>query len=129
LQTILEQSKSDNSFAELVQRQATAQKKGPAIPYIGVYLTQLTFSYEGNSDYQDGLVNFSKCVLISKIIEKILSFQARQFNFVIIEQIQEKLRALPKLDESELFAKSLQVEKAKLDPAEFQAMCDAETMS
>jgi hypothetical protein len=126
VQEILDESKSDNSFADLIHRHEVAQKKGQAIPYIGVYLTQLTFCYDGNPDYIDGLVNFSKCVLISKIIDRILSFQTKQFTFVIIEQIQQKLRDLPKLEESALFAKSLQVERNKLDKADFQAMMDAE---
>jgi hypothetical protein len=129
LQGIIDASKGDNSFAELVQLHANAQKRGAALPFIGVYLGQLTFSYEGNPDYIDGLVNFSKCVLIFKIVDRILSFQTKQFNFVVIDQIQEKLRALPKLDESDLFAKSLQVEKNKMDPADFRAQLEAERES
>ena len=49
-----------------------------------------------------------------------------QFNFIEIEQIQEKLRRLPRLDEGELFAKSLIIEPSRMTDEEFQAMYDAD---
>lgn len=125
VQHILDATKSDNNFAELLAIHDGAQAKGNALPYVGVYLTQLTFTYDGNHDFVDGLVNFSKCVGVSKVIDKILSFQTMQYNFIEIEQIQEKLRQLPRLDEGELFAKSLIIEPSKMTDEEFQAKYDA----
>jgi son of sevenless-like protein len=119
LDAILQASKSDNNFGYLLNLHNEAQRSGAALPYIGVYLTQLTFSYDGNADFLDGLVNFTKCVTLHRVIETVLSFQTKQFKFVVIDQIQQKLSALKRLDESVLFAKSLQVEPSKMDMEAF----------
>jgi glycine hydroxymethyltransferase/Rap guanine nucleotide exchange factor 1 len=115
LEEILEASKSDSNFANLLNLQNEAQKAGAALPYIGVYLTQLTFGYDGNPDFIDGKVNFSKCVTLFKVIETVLSFRTKQFKFVVIDQIQEKLKQLKRVGESDMFAKSLQIEPRKME--------------
>ena len=120
IEVILEASKSDKNFANLLQIHNDALAKGhPAIPYVGVYLTQLTFTYDGNPDFIEGKVNFSKCVGVYKIIDKILKFQTKQYNFLVIDQVQEKLRELKREDESKLFSKSLKVEDSKLSREKF----------
>jgi hypothetical protein len=120
VENLSNQTKSDNNFAELVRMQHTCLMKGPAIPHIGVYLGQLTFAYEGNQNDIDGLVSFTKCVLVYQIIGKILSFQIQQETSGIIEQVHQKLR------QPALVIKSLLVEKSKLDRVEFLAMYEAE---
>jgi hypothetical protein len=65
-------------------------------------------------------------VAVPKIIDRALSFQTKQFTFVAIDQIQQKLRRLTPLDDSALCARNLQVEPKQLDKADFQAMRDAE---
>ncbi|KAH0791649.1 RasGEF domain containing protein [Histomonas meleagridis] len=119
---ILDAIKSDDNFAKIRNIHDEGQKSGPCLPYIGVYLTQLTFFYDGNKDYIDDLVNYNKCIGIFKLIDKIQSFQIKQFNFVVIEQIQEKLSEIVMHDESELYAKSLSVEPGKVTAEEFEQM-------
>ena len=70
-------------------------------------------SYVGVKDYIDGYPNFTKCVKVFDLIDTILTFQQKQFNFVKIDQIQEKIKNFPKYDENELYAKSLQIESEK----------------
>ncbi|KAJ3258646.1 hypothetical protein HK103_003435 [Boothiomyces macroporosus] len=53
----------------------------PCIPYIGTYLTDLTYIEDGNPDLVDGLINFSKKELISKVIREIMEYQ--QFPYTI----------------------------------------------
>ncbi|KAJ3272827.1 hypothetical protein HDV01_005255 [Terramyces sp. JEL0728] len=53
----------------------------PCIPYIGTYLTDLTYIEDGNPDLIDGLINFSKKELISKVIREIMEYQ--QFPYTI----------------------------------------------
>ena len=119
---ILEACKSDDNFAKMRAIHDEGQKAGPCIPYIGVYLTQLTFFYDGNKDYIDDLVNYNKCVGVFNLINKIQSFQIKQFNYVVIEQIQEKLGEIRIHDEAELYAKSLCIEPGKITPEEFEKM-------
>ena len=127
IETILEAAKSDKNFANLLQIHNEALAKGrPAIPYVGVYLTQLTFTYDGNPDFIEGKVNFSKCIGVYRIIDKILKFQTKQYNFLRIEQVQEKLSALQREDESKLFSKSLQVEDSKMSREKFLEEYDSE---
>lgn len=118
---IIDATKSDDNFALMLQIHSEGQKQGACLPYIGVYLTQLTFFYDGNKDYIDDLVNFNKCIGVFKIIDKILSFQIKQFNYVVIEQIQEKLKEIKLHDEGELYAKSLAIEHNKITESEFKA--------
>ncbi|KAJ2998963.1 hypothetical protein HDV02_003801 [Globomyces sp. JEL0801] len=47
----------------------------PCIPFIGTYLTDLTYIEDGNPDFVDHLINFSKREMISKIIRNIMEFQ------------------------------------------------------
>uniref|UniRef100_A0A8C6QRZ2 RAS protein-specific guanine nucleotide-releasing factor 2 n=1 Tax=Nannospalax galili TaxID=1026970 RepID=A0A8C6QRZ2_NANGA len=48
----------------------------PAVPYLGMYLTDLAFIEEGTPNFtEEGLVNFSKMRMISHIIREIRQFQ------------------------------------------------------
>ena len=110
---ILNDASPDNNFAKIRQIYIKAKDSLPAMPYIGTYLTDLTFTYDGVQDYIDGNPNFTKCVKVFDLIDTILTFQQKQFNFVKVDQIQEKIKNLPKYDENELYAKSLQIESEK----------------
>lgn len=48
----------EKNYAEL--RRVLKTVPPPIIPYLGMYLTDLTFIEEGNKDVIDGLINFSK---------------------------------------------------------------------
>lgn len=48
----------------------------PMLPYLGQYLTDLTFIHEGNPDTNDkGLINFHKRTLMYKVISEMELFQ------------------------------------------------------
>ncbi|KAL6072419.1 Ras guanine nucleotide exchange factor, variant 2 [Balamuthia mandrillaris] len=49
----------------------------PTLPYLGVYLRDLTFIEEGNNTIsEDGLVNYEKIQLIGEVIREVQYFQA-----------------------------------------------------
>jgi len=62
----------------------------PTIPYLGVYLTDLTFIEEGNKNIVDrGLVNFDKCYLIAAVIGEIQQYQRIGYSHItVVREIQ-----------------------------------------
>ena len=69
----------------------------------GVYLTDLTFTEDGNPNLIDNLINFSKRELVYKIIEEVKQYQVTGYNFESKEPIFTFLAQLPVLKESSLF--------------------------
>lgn len=50
-------------------RDAISRCDPPSIPYVGMYLTDLSFIEEGTPNYSpEGLLNFSKMRMVSDII-------------------------------------------------------------
>lgn len=96
----------------------------PCIPYLGMYLTDLTFIEEGNPnnihppDADEGvlLINFSKRKLVYNVILEIQQYQQTAYNLQPVEQIQTFLRKFPNnLDDSELWKMSLKREPRNAD--------------
>mmetsp|Transcript_31586 Transcript_31586/g.79216 ORF Transcript_31586/g.79216 Transcript_31586/m.79216 type:complete len:865 (+) Transcript_31586:113-2707(+) len=56
----------------------------PLIPYIGVYLRDLTFIEDGNDSYLDsklGLINWEKATMLSAVFQEITRFQRSPYRF------------------------------------------------
>ena len=47
----------------------------PCVPYLGMYLTDLTFIEDGNADTIGGLINFSKRLLYASVLQEIKTYQ------------------------------------------------------
>ena len=124
INNIMNDAKSEKNFLALRTKhdEAPFNGGGQCIPYVGLYLTQLTFFYDGNADYIESLVNFSKCVGIFQLIDKILSFQKKEFTYVIIEQVQQKIFEMKLWDSSILSERSIQIEPNQLTFEEFEVM-------
>ncbi|XP_044518886.1 ras-specific guanine nucleotide-releasing factor 2 isoform X1 [Gracilinanus agilis] len=84
----------------------------PAVPYLGMYLTDLAFIEEGTPNFtEEGLVNFSKMRMISHIIREIRQFQ--QTSYRIDHQPKVTQYLLDKtliIDEDTLYELSLKIE-------------------
>ncbi|KAJ3227209.1 hypothetical protein HDU81_006846 [Chytriomyces hyalinus] len=75
--------------------------KLPAIPFLGVYLTDITFIDLGNPELlpcqqqspnparSDRIINFDKCRKIASVIKEIQKFQAVQFMHTPVEWMQD----------------------------------------
>mmetsp|Transcript_17426 Transcript_17426/g.44379 ORF Transcript_17426/g.44379 Transcript_17426/m.44379 type:complete len:1036 (-) Transcript_17426:126-3233(-) len=91
-------------------RNALHKSKCPAIPYLGVYLGDLTFMEDGNPDTIDDAINFKKRKLVYKQIAEMSFYQLEPYNFPLVEPIYTFLSELPHQEEKELFELSLQRE-------------------
>ena len=80
----------------------------PTIPYLGISLTDLTFIYEGSRDYShDGLINFSKCHMVSETLKTISQYQDISYNFEVVPVIRTFLQFPVIWDEGSRYAYSL----------------------
>ncbi|KAJ6238323.1 guanine nucleotide exchange factor [Anaeramoeba flamelloides] len=83
----------------------------PALPYLGVYLTDLTFISDGSPSKIEGLINFSKRKLLYNVIREIRKYQKVEYNLSPIHQIQQLLKKqLSDKNEKTLYQISLQNE-------------------
>jgi len=82
----------------------------PAIPFLGVYLTDLTFIEDGNPDEVQGMVNYFKRTLVFDVIKAVRRYQTTCYNLKMVPQMQRYLDGLPRLDEDEMYKISLELE-------------------
>ncbi|XP_076995405.1 ras-specific guanine nucleotide-releasing factor 2 isoform X2 [Tamandua tetradactyla] len=101
---------SEGRFKNL--RETLKNCNPPAVPYLGMYLTDLAFIEEGTPNFtEEGLVNFSKMRMISHIIREIRQFQ--QTSYRIDHQSKVTQYLLDKsliIDEDTLYELSLKIE-------------------
>eukprot|EP00300_Choanocystis_sp_HF-7_P039875 c6222_g1_i1.p1 GENE.c6222_g1_i1~~c6222_g1_i1.p1 ORF type:complete len:815 (+),score=182.58 c6222_g1_i1:28-2445(+) len=98
----------------------------PCVPYLGVYLSDLTFMEEGNKDFlPNGHINFFKSQLVSRVISEVMLYQQKGYNFHPVPQIQnfftlpdlsvDEFKKEMKLASDELYEKSLKYESRGAD--------------
>jgi son of sevenless-like protein len=96
----------------------------PLVPYIGIYLTDLTFVEDGNKDYiphattERKLINWAKRKMVYEFISKIQEYQVKTYEIAPVFQIQQVIEAAlsePFLSEKENYEVS-----KKREPMECQ---------
>ncbi|KAJ3442447.1 ras guanine nucleotide exchange factor a [Anaeramoeba flamelloides] len=101
--------KYDSGFKEY--KQMIESKIPPLVPYLIVFLTEISYISNNFPDKIDGLINFSKRKLLYNVVIKIQQYQRISYKFYPIHQIQVLLkRGLPVKTEKELFQISLKRE-------------------
>jgi len=102
---------SSGSYKNL--RATLRQKSPPGIPYLGVFLTDLTFLNDGNSKYLDsGLINFDKCRRVSAVIQEIIQYQQTPYCLLSVDDIQTYLHTVDIINDEEVIYKmSLVIEE------------------
>ncbi|XP_062455672.1 ras-specific guanine nucleotide-releasing factor 2 isoform X1 [Rhea pennata] len=101
---------SEGRFKNL--RETLKNCNPPAVPYLGMYLTDLAFIEEGTPNFtEEGLVNFSKMRMISHIIREIRQFQQTSYRIEYQQKVTHYLldKALI-IDEDTLYELSLKIE-------------------
>jgi len=85
----------------------------PCIPYMGMYLTDLTFINDGNHTYlENKQVNFDKCRRLSAVIQEVVQYQQTPYCLQSVEEIQNYLNTLDfERDDDKIYKLSLQLEE------------------
>ncbi|XP_033228809.1 ras-specific guanine nucleotide-releasing factor 2-like [Belonocnema kinseyi] len=101
---------SDGRFRNL--RDALHRCDPPCIPYLGLYLTDLSFIEEGTPNFtEDGLLNFSKMRMIAHVIREIRHFQQTPYKIELISKVTNYLLDPSLLlDDDEMYRISLEIE-------------------
>eukprot|EP01113_Clastostelium_recurvatum_P012900 TRINITY_DN1672_c1_g2_i1.p1 TRINITY_DN1672_c1_g2~~TRINITY_DN1672_c1_g2_i1.p1 ORF type:complete len:1036 (-),score=245.76 TRINITY_DN1672_c1_g2_i1:64-3171(-) len=86
--------------------------KGAALPWIGVFLQDLTSLEETPTNTADGLVNFNKMRLLANVFRGVVKYQAQKFQFQLVPSIQSQLvrDVVGETDEKRLYELSLMAE-------------------
>ncbi|KAL7754368.1 hypothetical protein RI367_000349 [Sorochytrium milnesiophthora] len=89
----------------------------PAIPFLGVYITDLTFIEDGNPDFlpETHYINMDKRRKVAKIINEIKQYQASQYILEPDPSLVSFFSTVKTCEDSELFALSLRAEPLKDD--------------
>ena len=80
----------------------------------------MTFIEDGNPDYIDGLINFTKRSLVYKILKQIEVFQLEAYNFVTVPLLRAYLMNLPQINDKDLYAQSLLIEPRNAKRSEIE---------
>lgn len=114
---------SQRNFAEY--RQRLKSTVAPCLPFLGVYLTDMTFIDDGNADRRlspggKSLINFDKYVKITRILNEIDQFQV-SYKLSEVDEIQKYLKATLETvqqDDQVFYAMSLKREPKEEDPTD-----------
>lgn len=94
-----------------ILRDELKKASNPCIPYLGLYMSDLTFLDNGNPNFHSsGLINFSKCRLIYHQIRDLILRQDKSYNFEEVPALHESLIKFNFLDTDVLYDVSLQRE-------------------
>ncbi|KAG9040495.1 hypothetical protein FS837_000553 [Tulasnella sp. UAMH 9824] len=76
-------------------RQLLATIAPPCIPFLGVYLTTLTFIQDGNKDMlnkENNMINFGKRQKAAEVIREIKTYQSRPYNLTELPNVQDLIQ-------------------------------------
>ncbi|KAI3658394.1 hypothetical protein MP638_001394 [Amoeboaphelidium occidentale] len=85
----------------------------PCIPFLGIYLTDLTMIESGNADFlreNKDLINFHKRYLTSQVIQEITRFQHAAYDLEPVEEIASWLTSREVKDVQQVYEISLELE-------------------
>ena len=92
-------------------RDALHNADPPCIPYLGTYLTDLTFIEDGNQDMINDLINMTKRGYYFDVILEVQQYQLKPYNLQEVYQIQQLIKdPLEFMEDNPLYKLSLQRE-------------------
>lgn len=83
----------------------------PILPYLGVYLTDLTFIEDGHKDTSaDGKINFLKRTQLASVIQDIMQYQQLPYKYDAVPWVQQEFEGWEIVIEKVQYGLSLEVE-------------------
>ncbi|KAI8882429.1 ras GEF [Backusella circina FSU 941] len=87
----------------------------PCIPFLGIYLQDLTFIEDGNPNFlktSKDLINFAKRAKTAEVIRELQQYQSMSYHFSAVEEIQSFIKdhLHSSRDEDQLYKESLKLE-------------------
>lgn len=116
LETVMKAEGSYRNFRQILHQIAP-----PCCPYLGMYLTDLTFMDDGNPDYVKSpagdtkLINFKKREMIVGVISEIQQYQQTKYNYEVKPDLQAYIKELPRMADKEMYEFSMKVEPRKCE--------------
>ncbi len=95
----------DGNFRNI--RNAVVTSKPPVLPYIGLYLTDLTFIEDGNESMIQNRINFTKRRKLANLIRNLQSYQNTPYSLQPVSELQNIMKEMNPLGEQELYEESL----------------------
>ncbi|OQD89903.1 hypothetical protein PENANT_c002G07382 [Penicillium antarcticum] len=87
LQAMISSAQNYNAYRETIRMAVP-----PCIPFLGLFLKDLTFIEDGNpSVTSEGLINFHKCTMLASCVHEIQRFQQASYCLQIVPEIQDYL--------------------------------------
>jgi len=114
----------ESIFDARIMRKVTQHALHPIIPFLGMYLSDLTLIEENSDVTDDGKINFAKRVLLAKTISELAIYQQTWYQLQVIYEIQEwLLQVAPIGDDSllETFSYFIEPKKDMEQPTEIPA--------
>ena len=103
------------AYRELIQNKIGFPPSGPVLPYLGMYLSDLTFIEDGNPTYTNvsakhstaTVINFQKFRMLSTVFKTIITYQQKDFDLPSDPTVKEFLGTQWKvLTEAQLYDQS-----------------------
>jgi len=111
-QEIQDKMATDNNSR--IYRERLRQSTPPVMPYLGIYLTDITFIEDGNPDDlpsgEETLINFRKRELVFRVIDEIQRYQQTPYKTEVDPSMLSAIQELPFNSDDDLYALSLQRE-------------------
>jgi son of sevenless-like protein len=108
LEELLHQKKNYRNMRAALKKTNTC-----ILPYVGMFLTDLTFIEDGNKDMTEGLINYFKRQKYAVVIREMLRLQSEPYLFTVVPDLSSKLKTFPDLDEEKLLETSYKLEPKK----------------
>ncbi|KAL9646639.1 hypothetical protein ABK040_010751 [Willaertia magna] len=99
---------SNKNFTNM--RTALKNIRPPCVPYIGLFLTDLTFIEDGSPKYINGKINFSKCRKFAEVIRDVQTYQNTRYMLDDYKELHDQLLQIEHLTEDQMFELSLKIE-------------------
>jgi FtsZ-binding cell division protein ZapB len=105
LREVYSTSNNYHNYRELLKK-----TNATCTPYIGLYLRDLTFTDDGNPNQVEGLINFKKRTMISRVLMEIKRFQGRSYSFKAIPEIIAPISRYEQINEGDAYDASRRIE-------------------